>query len=144
MSRRPALLAAALLLTPVLFAQERQEVEAKDYTRPTLRFIFRDYLATDPETGFEPKDILSFRMLGTKFTWAPFTTGEVNDGSFGSASLMQPIDPFYMTQTSFPATKDTYTPAPTTQTTSLGERWYRRQMLRVTRDANRKENDGTK
>jgi hypothetical protein len=143
MSRRSALLAAALL-APGLFAQEPREVEAKDYTRPTLRFIFRDYLATDPEIGFEPKDILSFRMFGTKFTWAPFSDGAVNDGSFGGASLMQPIDPFFMTGTSFPATKDTYTPAPNTQTTSLGERWYRRQMLRVTRDANRRENDGTK
>lgn len=109
-----------------------------DYSKPALRFIFRD-----PGDTTTPPELpgLAYERFGWIFRWVPIMDGSTNDGSYGSASALQTIDPFHMLGVSFPATART-APSPLDGVPrSFSERRYRRQMLSVTRRANESENN---
>ena len=78
---------------------------------------------------------------GWVFKYVPYFLGNVNDGAFGHANPMTMPDPFYMTNTSFPETKDTYRPLPSNKELTIGERRYRRAMIKVTTRTNENDRD---
>lgn len=109
-----------------------------DYSKPALRFIFRD--AGETSTTSELPG-LAYERFGWVFRWVPLMDGATNDGAYGSAAALQTIDPFYMLGVSFPATART-APSPLGGVErSFSERRYRRQMLSVTKRANERENN---
>ena len=114
------------------------ESQTPDYSRPALRFIFRDVSAED-QSGQEPAG-LAFERYGWVFRWVPIMgEGVTNDGAFG-ATPSQPVDPFYMLNVSFPATARTAPAPPDGRRWNFSERRYRRRMLSVTAEENEKEN----
>lgn len=146
---RTVLLAVTIAMVAVVSGAQQAEPEATpqpavtptpvpDYSRPALRFIFRD--AGETSTGAELPG-LAYERFGWVFRWVPLMDGATNDGSYGSAAALQPIDPFYMLGVSFPATARTI-PSPLDGVPrSFSERRYRRHMLSVTRQANESENN---
>ncbi|HUF18867.1 MAG TPA: hypothetical protein VMS12_12560 [Thermoanaerobaculia bacterium] len=146
---RSVLLAVTIALLALAAGAQEAEPEATpqpaasptpapDYSKPALRFIFRDAgdSTTPPETPG-----LAYERFGWIFRWVPITDGSTNDGAYGSASALPTIDPFHMLGVSFPATART-APSPLDGVPrSFSERRYRRQMLSVTRRANESENN---
>ena len=115
------------------------EARTPDYSRPALRFIFRD-VGEEDQSGQEPAG-LAFERWGWVFRWVPITgEGVTNDGAFG-ATPSQPVDPFYMLNVSFPATARTAPAPPDGRRWNFSERRYRRRMLSVAVEANERENN---
>lgn len=115
-----------------------EEARKPDYSRPALRFIFRD---PEEETPLRQPEGLAFERFGWVFRWVPIMgAGDTNDGAFG-ATPSQPVDPFYMLRVSFPATARTAPESLDGTRRTFSERRYRRHMLSVTRQANERDNN---
>jgi hypothetical protein len=108
-----------------------------DFSEEKMRFVFRDYLVPPPPAQDRAPAITVYERWGWVFKYVPIFLGYPNDGAtFGHAAPMSMPDPFYALNTSFPETKDTFRPLPTTRELTLDERRYRRAMIRVTTRAN--------
>ena len=111
---------------------------AEDYSKERMRFAFRDYLVPPPPTPLDRAPAITvFERWGWVFKYVPIFLGETNDGAtFGHAVGHSMPDPFWVLNTGFAETKSTFRPLPPPRDLTLGERRYRRSMIKVTMDSN--------
>ena len=135
---RGAVLSAAVVLAalPVVAAESTKP----DYSKERLILIFRD----EPKAA-SPISIEPYEIRYTRGSWifrflplvAPIV---VNDGAMGPTPFPL-VDPFFLTGTEFPYTRDHVPVENLAARWSPEEKRYRRKLLGFVRAANARENE---